>query len=383
MANSILNFDRACPVIFDPKQKSGCPDGYDPYIFRPMSNANKGVFTPCCKARDCSTGDCVSQAETLWTKRVVKFFNMAQKLIVEINSDIQTIEHLTKTNQDALNSYFGSNPAAHEQATAQLVDYNRYATVVVNDLNHCLSIMGTLVDNKSSLLPTVQLLTSSEAFAKSRAEAVLSGCGSMEAIMSVVNTGYKQRLLAVVGSLKKATGKKPSLVKRVFLLNVLDDVKRKLREISITSISFYMLTVVPFLYTTVVIAATQASTALQSNLTVLSRSVQLLCHFSNIPGLVLGSGVLLLNKMVVYFEAKKSKKQLDDEIAKGAVTFFTVLEKMITLNPIAAAGISAMGLMQTGGSVILQYANNSVAKLSNNAEVNYMAELMKGIILFL
>ena len=390
-----------CKDPMNPYSPAGCLPGFEPFVYRSADMVKSGdTFDPCCKNTGCNPSDtaCLQKVDNRWSARVLRFADTAQYLITKLTRDIENIKSHVNDNKFTLETVFQANAELHQQATTKLQEYFEITSVIIRDLQRCLSVLTEIVDDDKRIAKAA-VTPRGRAFDIMRAEAVGSGCASLESLLAIARTEYYPRFTSLKEILTNSIQgyrrtKKNSFETHAFarifgkIVDTLSEIKFSISKVGIQTFAFYALTVVPFLYTSVFAIGTFAPAMLLASdrLTMLTRCLKLFCHFTQLPGLVIGLGVVLSNKMLVYFRHRQNQQKIDKEVDQGAVTFFSVLEKLVINNPTAAASIASMGALQAGARAVTFTAANiskvAVASLGNNPQIGFLCQIMQGILMF-
>lgn len=393
-----------CEIPMDPYLPEGCRAEkgmhYEPYVYRSGKMAEiSDTFVPCCKATTCKKDDiaCRSKLENDWIARVVRFSDSAQFMSNLITSALGSVVQFTESHKTKLDSFFKEHKDQHEDATLAMQNLIKIGDIIQRDLQKCVNVFITMTEEGDTPVNVAAVMPRGRTFAIMRAEAVASGCGSLERLLAIARREFyplyvelMDRLTANAGMRRYSDEKKRIAKSYIYnawskTLDALNVLYTQVRKLNIATVSFYMLTFVPFLYTFVLTTSVAVPAVLQAKdkLTALSRCMKLFCHFTQIPGLFVGLGIVLTNKINMYFKTKESKEKLNDQVAMGAVTFFTLMEKLIKINPVAAAGIAELGKFKAKGARIISESIQKVADLGDSATVSFMKQTIQGIIMFI
>ena len=378
-----------CEIPMNPDLPAGCQSGWEPYVYRSEKMLDSGdTFDPCCKRS--VDGD----SDRRWRARVLRFSDTAQYLINKLSTDMEGINSLVNDveNKGKLETFFKNNKDIHESATEQLQEYFKVTAVVLRDLQHCTSVLTTIVDGDKRVA-TASIIPSGRTFDVMRAESVASGCGSLERLISIARAEYEPRFQSVLSILSTSINQpRPLDVKRTKpkgygyanlwnnLVENFSIMSANISKVGIQTFAFYTLTVIPFLYTSAFTLLTVAPALLLAHdkITMFTRCLKLFCHFTQLPGLVVGLGIALSNKISLYFQNKNNETELNKKLAKGEITFFSVIEQMVAMNPLGAATIASLGAVQ----FTAKFGENAVASLGKTPQIGVLYQIMQGIIMF-
>lgn len=403
--------NKGCNIPMIAAVPGGCPDvdgmHYEPYVFRTQKMAQTSdTFVPCCKKSRCKVDDiaCRSELENAWVARVVRFSDTAQFISNTLFTSLGSLQQFTTMYQPQLDAFFRIHKDQHEEATLKMNELIEIGAIIRRDLQHCVNVFITLTDEGPNPIPVASVTPRGRLFEIMRAEAVSSGCGSLERLLAIARSDFYPRYMELVDRLRANSAsnrygnqrrKRPDTYSEkvwAFALRNLERLSNQAQSLNVSTVSFYMLTVVPFLYTSILTmgVAVPAVLLAKDKLTMLARCMKLFCHFTQIPGLFVGLGILLTNKLTLYLQQRKSKQKLQDDVANGAMTFFTLMEKLIHLNPVAATGIAALGFTKAAGAKIVRVSSDmlaqtvtKVADLGDQAGISFMAQTMQGILMFI
>ena len=403
--------NQGCAVPMIPNKPEGCPSlnnkFYEPYVYRTGEMAKSSdIFIPCCKPTQCDATDmeCRADLDSSWTARVIRFADAAQVISTTLVTVFTGVRNFTDTQKNNLDKFYRLHKDQHEEATLKMKELMDIGAVLQNDLQRCVKVMITVTDEGPAPLIKAAITPRGRPFDVMRAEAVGSGCASLERLLSIARREFYPRYIELANRLKANANQNrygqgnrkeaDTYVYKIWeTLRVgMERLSNRARTLNISTISFYMLTAVPFLYTSVLTVGSVVPAVLlaQDKLAMLSRCMKLFCHFTQIPGVFIGTGIVLTNKLMVYVKQKKNQTKLEDNVAKGAMTFFTLMEKLISHNTVVATGVAAMGMTKAAGTKMVQQTGallaqsvQAVADLGDNATIGLMAQTIQGIIMFI